>query len=117
MKYDNMYLPIAMRAFGIPHSNRGIEHIDAPARYAWGPEDIVFGLPDAVLQPVKAGQYNETLIFPGNGISCIGSPLYGIRKDIEYGQQNPVEPNSKYMEAYLPIRGNKIYFFKLGQEG
>jgi hypothetical protein len=119
-RYDNLYLPIAMRAFGIPHSNRGIEYehyIDAPARYVRGLEDIVFGLPDAVLQPIKAGQYNETLIFPGNGISCIGSPLYGIRKDIAYGQQNPVEPNAKYIEAYLPIRGNKIYFFKLGQKG
>lgn len=120
IKYDNLYLPIAMRAFGIPHSNRGIwyEHyIDAPARYAVILEDIVFGLPDAVLQPIKAGQYNETLIFPGNGVSCIGSPLYGIRKDMEYGQQNPVERSAKYMEAYLPLRGNKIYFFKFGQKG
>jgi hypothetical protein len=119
-RYDNLYLPIAMKAFGIPHSNRGIEYehyIDAPARHVVILEDIVFGLPDAVLQPIKAGQYNETLIFPGNGISCIGSPLYGIRKDIAYGQQNPVEPNAKYMEAYLPIRGNKIYFFKFGQKG
>ncbi|MEM2099301.1 MAG: hypothetical protein QXU99_06135 [Candidatus Bathyarchaeia archaeon] len=64
------------------------------------------------MQPLKAGLYNETLILPGNGFSCIGSPLYGIKKDMEYGRQNPVEPNAKYIEVFLPLRGNKIYLFK-----
>lgn len=120
MKYDNLYTPIAFKAFGIPHNNRGVyyEHyINAPARYAAGPEDVIFGLPDHVLQPLKQGKYNEVLIFPGNGISCIGSPLYGIKEDLEYGSQHPVEPNAKYIEMYLPLRGDMIYLFKGGQKG
>ncbi|MCS7096341.1 MAG: hypothetical protein RMK50_04705, partial [Nitrososphaerota archaeon] len=118
--YDWLYLPTAMKAFGVAHSNRGVwyEHyIDAPARYAAGPEDVIFGLPDALVQPLKAGRYNETLIYPGNGFSCIGSPLYGIKKDMAYGRQYPVEANSKYIELYVPLRGNKIILFKDGEKG
>jgi hypothetical protein len=120
MRYENLYLPIAMKSFGAPHSNRGVyyEHYaNIPARYCAGPEDIIFGLPNSILQPLRKGQYNETLILPGNGLSCIGSPLYGIKKDLAYGKQNPIEPNLKYIEIYLPIRGNRIYFFKDGIKG
>jgi len=120
MKFENLYLPIAMKSFGIPHSNCGIyyEHYaNIPARYCIVIEDIIFGLPNSILQPLRKGQYNETLILPGNGLSCIGSPLYGIKKDLAYGKQNPIEPNLKYIEIYLPIRGNRIYFFKDGIKG
>ncbi|MEM2108147.1 MAG: hypothetical protein QXL10_02545 [Candidatus Bathyarchaeia archaeon] len=118
--YHWLYLPTAMKAFGVPHHNEVVWHehyINAPGRYAAGPEDAIFGLPDSLLQPLKAGLYNETLVLPGNGFSCIGSPLYGIRKDMEYGRQDPVEPNSKYIEVFLPLRDNKIYFFKDGEKG
>jgi hypothetical protein len=117
MKYDNLYLPIAMKAFGIPHSNRGVYHesyVNGSCRFVAGPEDIIFGLPDYVLEPLKQGKYGEVLILPGNGFSCIGSPLYGIKQDLAYGQQNPVEPNLKCIEIYLPLRENKIYFFRSG---
>ncbi|MEM3385455.1 MAG: hypothetical protein QW134_09390 [Nitrososphaeria archaeon] len=120
IKAYDLYLPIAMKAFGVPHSNRGVyyEHyINAPARYAIALEDIVFGLPDCLLKPLREGKYKETLIFPGNGFSCIGSPLYGIKKDLEYGSKNPVEPNAKYLEDYLPLRGENIYLFKMGNKG
>jgi len=114
------YFPIGYKAFGIPFSSRGIysEHfIDAPARYVAGYEGTIFGLPDEVLQPLKQGKYSGVLILPGNGISPIGSPLDGIKKDLVYGQSHPVEPNAKYVEVYLPIRGNKIYFLKGGEKG
>ncbi|MEM4141154.1 MAG: hypothetical protein QXG36_08620, partial [Nitrososphaeria archaeon] len=120
IKIYDLYLPIAMKAFGVPHSNRGVyyEHyINAPARYVAIHEDIVFGLPDSLLKPLREGKYKETLIFPGNGFSCIGSPLYGIKKDLEYGNQNQVEPNAKYLEDYLPLRGENIYLFKMGNKG
>jgi hypothetical protein len=113
VNYNNLYLPIAMKAFGIPHSNRGVYHehyVNGSCRFAAGPEDIIFGLPDYILEPLKQGKYGEVLILPGNGFSCIGSPLYGIKQDMAYGQQHPVEPNSKYIEIYLPIRGDEIYF-------
>ncbi|MEM3162436.1 MAG: hypothetical protein QW056_05565, partial [Candidatus Bathyarchaeia archaeon] len=118
--YHWLYLPTAMKAFGVPHHNEVVwyEHyINAPARYAFVVEDAIFGLPDSLLQPLKAGLYNETLILPGNGFSCIGSPLCGIKKDMEYGRQNPVGPNAKYIEVFLPLRDNKIYLYKDGEEG
>jgi hypothetical protein len=119
MKYDNLYLPIAMKAFGIPHSNRGVysqHYANIPSGYCAGLEDIIFGLPDYVLEPLKQGKYKEVLILPGNGFSCIGSPLYGIKQDLAYGQQNPVEPNLKHIDIYLPLRGNTICFFTGGTE-
>lgn len=115
-----LYYPIAFKAFGIPihYFTTYYEfYINAPARYAIFYEGTFFGLPDSVLEPLKQGKYNEVLIFPGNGISPIGSPLYGIKKDLEYGEQHRVEPNAKYIEMYLPVRGKKIYLFKEGKEG
>ena len=117
---DLLYFPIAFRAVGIPihYFTTYYEHyIDAPARYAIALEGTIFGLPDSILQPLKKSKYIEALIFPGNGISPIGSPLCGIKKDLEYGEQNPVEPNAKYMEIYLPIRDKNIYLFKEGKKG
>lgn len=120
MKYNNLYLPIAMKAFGIPHSNPGIYYLhytSAPDIYCFVYEDIIFGFPDEVLQPLRQGKYGEVLIFPGNGLSPTGSPLEGIKKDLAYGQQNPVEPNLRYIEIYFPIKGKKIYLFKGGEKG
>jgi hypothetical protein len=116
-KLYNLYLPIAMKAFGIPYSTRGVyyqHYANIPSGYCAVLEDIIFGLPDEILQPLKQGKYGEVLILPGNGFSCIGSPLYGIKQDLAYGQQNPVEPNLKCIEIYLPLRENKIYFFRSG---
>jgi len=119
VNYHNLYLSIAMKAFGIPYSNRGVyyEHyVNGTCRFAAVPEGIIFGLPDYILEPLKQGKYGEVLILPGNGFSCIGSPLYGIKQDLAYGQQHPVQPNLKYIEIYLPTRGDEIYFIS-GREG
>jgi hypothetical protein len=113
MKYRNLYLSIAMKAFGIPYSNHGV-YYELREGYAVALEDIIFGLPDYILEPLKQGKYEEVLILPGNGFSCIGSPLYGIKQDLAYGQQYPVKPNLKYIGICLPLRGNAICFFEGG---
>jgi hypothetical protein len=59
---------------------------------------------------------------PGNGFAIIGSSIEGVKKDIEYGMKNPVQPNAKYIEIWLPLRdylywyitGKRIYLFKMG---
>lgn len=118
--FASAYWPIVKEAFAIPEKNGVVyyEHyINAPARYAIAVENAYFGLPDSVIKPLKEGKFGEVLILPGNGFSCIGSPIEGVKKDIAYGQQNPVEANAKYIEISLPIRGYKIVLFKMGQRG
>jgi hypothetical protein len=128
MKVYNMFAPIAFKAFGIPyvvHSVYYEHYINAPAGYAIAYEDAIFGLPEDLLKPLKEGKYGEVLILPGNGFAIIGSPIEGVKKDIEYGMKNPVYPNAKYIEIWLPIRdynywyitGKKIYLFKMGNKG
>jgi hypothetical protein len=41
---------------------------------------------------------------PGNGFAIIGSPIEGVKKDIEHGMKNPVQDNAKYIEIWLPIK-------------
>ncbi len=128
MKIYNMFAPIAFKAFGIPYVVRSVYrevYINAPARYAAEYEDAIFGLPEDLLKPLKEGKYGEVLILPGNGFAIIGSSIEGVKKDIEYGMKNPVQPNAKYIEIRLPLRdylywyitGKKIYLFKMGNEG
>jgi len=103
----------------------GQDYIDAPARYAIYIEDAIFGLPEDLLKPLREKIYGEVLILPGNGFAIIGSSIEGVKKDIEYGMKNPVEPNAKYIEIELPIRDylywyitgkGPIYLFKMGNK-
>jgi len=116
---DLLYYPIAFKALGIPYElTHYFEHyINAPARYACGYDGGIIGLPDSIVKPLKDGKYGEALIPPGNLIDPLSIGLDGIRKDLEYGKQNPVEPNLKYIEHYLKLRGNKIVFFSGGKKG
>jgi hypothetical protein len=110
----------ALKAFGIPslyNSAWSEYYINAPARYAGGYDTCIFGLPENVLKPLREGEYGKVLILPGNGICPVGSAIEGIEKDIEYGNKYPVYPNLKYAEIALPLRGYRIYFFKIGNEG
>jgi len=129
MKIYNVFAPIAFKAFGIPHHIHTVyyEHyIDAPARYVAIYEDAIFGLPEDLLKPLREGKYGEVLILPGNGFAIIGSSIEGVKKDIEYGMKNPVQPNAKYIEIWLPLRDydywyitgkGPIYLFKMGNKG
>ncbi len=124
----NLYLPIAFKAFGMPYHIRSVyyEHyINGGIGSAIAYEDAIFGLPEHLLKPLREGKYGEVLILPGNGFAIIGSPIEGVKKDIEYGMKNPVYPNAKYIEIWLPLRdydywyitGKKIYLFKMGNKG
>ncbi|MEM3406865.1 MAG: hypothetical protein QXY18_00225 [Nitrososphaerota archaeon] len=116
---DLLYYPIAFKAFGIPYNlTHYFEHyINAPARYVGGYDGGIIGLPDSIIKPLKEGKYGEVLIPPGNLIDPLSIGLDGIRKDLEYGKQNPIEPNLKYIENYLKLRGSKIVFFSDGRKG
>jgi len=128
MKKFNLFAPIAFKAFGIPYVIRSVyyqHYINAPARYAIAIEDAIFGLPEDLLKPLREGKYGEVLILPGNGFAIIGSSIEGVKKDIEYGMKNPVYPNAKYIEIWLPLRDydywyitgkGPIYLFKIGNE-
>jgi hypothetical protein len=127
MKKFNLFAPIAFKAFGIPYVIDSVyyqHYINAPARYAIAIEDAIFGLPEDLLKPLREGKYGEVLILPGNGFAIIGSSIEGVKKDIEYGMKNPVEPNAKYIEIWLPLRdylywyitGKRIYLFKMGNK-
>ena len=110
----------ALKAFGIPSlfdSFRHEHYINAPARYAMSQNTCIFGLPENVLKPLREGRYGKVVILPGNGICPVGSAIEGIEKDIEYGNRYPVYPNLKYAEIALPLRGYRIYFFKIGNKG
>jgi hypothetical protein len=108
----------ALKAFGIPSlfdSFRHEHYINAPARYAMSQNTCIFGLPENVLKPLREGEYGKVVILPGNGICPVGSAIEGIEKDMEYGNEYPVYPNLKYAEIALPLRGYRIYFFKIGK--
>ncbi|MEM5830506.1 MAG: hypothetical protein QW409_01115 [Candidatus Aenigmatarchaeota archaeon] len=115
----NHYYPSAFRAFGIPYGLTiySEHYANIPARYAANDDAGIFGLPDYVVKPLKEGKYGEFLVLPGNGISFLGSNLEGLKKDLEIGKKNPVEPNAKYAEVYVVIRGNKIILFADGNPG
>jgi hypothetical protein len=128
MKAYNIYAPIAFKAFGIPyviHSVYYQHYTNAPCPVSVF-EDAIFGLPEDLLKPLREGKYGEVLILPGNGFAIIGSSIEGVKKDIEYGMENPVEPNAKYIEIWLPLRDydywyitgkGPIYLFKMGNKG
>lgn len=67
----DIYSPLAFKAFRIPESNKGVNfeyHINAPARYVTGWEDIIFGLPDEVLQKTQGGNDTSTHEYLGNAV-------------------------------------------------
>lgn len=107
---DLLYYPIVFKAFGIPYQlvHYLEHHISAPGRYASGYDGGIFGVPDNIIKSLKEGSYGEVLILPGNGIDFLGIGLEGVKKDLEYGKQNSVEPNAKYMESFLSTRGKKL---------
>jgi hypothetical protein len=127
MKYDNVFAPIAFKAFGIPYVIRSVyyqHYTNAPCPVSVF-EDAIFGLPEDLLKPLREGKYGEVLILPGNGFAIIGSSVEGVKKDIEYGMENPVKPNAKYIEIWLPLRDydywyitgkGPIYLFKMGNK-
>ena len=128
MKKYNLFAPIAFKAFGIPyvvHSVYYEGYMNGGIGYFIAYEDAIFGLPENLLKPLKEGKYGEVLILPGNGFAIIGSSIEGVKKDVEYGMKNPVYPNAKYTEIWLPLRdynywyitGKKIYLFKMGNKG
>jgi len=126
MKINNVYTPIVFKAFGIPHVLHSVyyqHYTNAPCP-ASGYEDAIFGLPEDLLKPLREGKYGEVLILPGNGFAIIGSPIEGVKKDIEHGMKNPIEPNAKYIKIWLPLRDydywyitgkGPIYLFKMGK--
>lgn len=121
MTYDLLFKPVALSAFGVPYNIRGIYyHIFANCAigFAVTPEGIdISGLPDSIIEELKSSRFGEVLVFPGNGISFIASPLEGVKKDIEYGLEHRYDPNLKYIEMYLPVRSMKVYLFRAGIKG
>jgi len=114
---DHIYYPIVFKAFGIPYklTHFGAHYISAPAGQASGYDGGISGLPTHVIDQLKFGIYGKVLILPGNTIDILGVGIEGVIKDLQYGHENPIEPNLKYAESYLTLRGKKMYFFKGGE--
>ena len=115
-----MYLPIAMKAFGIPYAKTVFNHIfiNAPAGYAVGEDDAIFGIPDKILEPFRNGSFGRFMVFPGNGISYMGS-IDGLIEDINYGLQHRQQPDAKYVMLYLWLRGrwkDRVVLFEYGEK-
>ena len=92
MTYDLLFKPVALSAFGIPYNIRGIYYhhfAKCAVGFCVAPEGInIAGLLDDIVDELKSGRFGEVLVFPGNGISFIVSPLEGVKKDIEYGLEH-----------------------------
>jgi len=115
---DLIYYPIAFKAFGIPYklTDYTTHYISALAGEAFSDNGGISGLPTHVINQLKSGIYGKVLILPGNTVDILGVGIEGVIKDLQYGHKYQIEPNRKYFESYLTLRGNKMYFFRGGEE-
>jgi len=114
---EGLFYPIAFKASGIPYklTHYSAHYINAPAGQASGYDGGISGLPTNIINQLKSGKYGKVLILPGNTIDILTISVEGVIKDLEYGHNNPTEPNLKYAESYLTIRGKRMYFFRGGE--
>jgi len=112
-KMDWLYYPIAFKAFRIPVKGDTVDGtVGKPDTGIGFTGDTFFGLPDDVLKPLTEGEYGEVIIFPGNGISKLGSTLEGIKEDLAHGKGNPETYHLKHIKSYLSLREKIVHFFK-----
>jgi len=121
-QYGSPTCPIGFRSLGIPYSltSHYRRYKDKPSLPVAAYDSGFFAFPDVVVAPIKEGKYGKFLVFPGNGINPIISPIDGVIKDLQYSYAHPNLPvgqNLKYVEAYLPLRGLKVYLFRGGSKG
>lgn len=102
-----IYYPIAYKAFGVPYELVHYEEQwqNIPAKFVISYDGGIFGIPDNALNPIRNGVFNETFILPGNGFDFLGSNLYGVKLDLERGEQQ-LPDTLKYIREYTPLRSD-----------